>query len=148
MKKYEFTSHSVGDALIFEMHQELQSRRLLENTHNVEEYISFISKEKRHTFQPENLVIGHIYFPIGLQAAPVGEIILLKYAKYPAKYIDNTSGKFYFRSNDRIIDFPLSRKVGDGLLESLIYSSSDDQHHFMSVLKLKFPSWTIRLNKV
>lgn len=148
MKEYEFNSYSVGDSLIFEMHEELKIRNLLETAQNVEDYKSFISVEKTHTVQINNLAIGNIYFPIGLQAVPVGEIILLKYAEYPAEYIDNKNGKFYFNSNNKIIDFPLSRDIGDGFLETLIYLSQNDQKHFMSVLGLKFSSWTIRSNKI
>jgi hypothetical protein len=148
MKEYEFNSYSVGDSLIFEMHEELRIRNLLENAQNVEDYKSFISVEKTHTVQINNLTIGNIYFPIGLQAVPVGEIILLKYSEHPAEYVDNKNGKFYFNSQNKIIDFPLSRDIGDGFLETLIYSSQIDQRQFMSVLGLRFSSWTIKPKKV
>jgi hypothetical protein len=148
MKEYEFNSHSIGDSLLFEMHKELELRGLLENQQNVQDYTTFMANEKTQTVDISNLVKGHVYFPIGLQAVPVGEIILLKYAEYPSEYIDNKNGKFYFKSNNNIIDFPLSRDIGDGFLETLIYTSQSDQKHFISMIGLKFSTWSIRPKKV
>lgn len=148
MRLYEFGSYSVGDSLVFEMFEELKSRNLLENNKNIEEYKSYIEQEKSNTIDIHNLNQNSVYFPVGLQSVPTGEIILVKYTEYPSTFVDTNMGKLYFISNNKSIDFPITRNVGDGLLDTLVYSSQQDQLHFMTTLKLKFSSWTIRIDKV
>ena len=148
MREYDFNSYSVGDALLFEMHEELKNRKLLENNENFIKYNEFINSEKIHTIPHNTLVIDKIYFPIGFQAVPAGELIIAKYADSDAKYTDTHHGKLYFNLNNRIIDFPRTLNTGNGLLETLVYASASEQQHFITLLNMKFGHWTIKINKI
>ena len=146
MKNYEFESYSVGDALLFEMHKAMVELNLLENNDSYNDYFSFINQEKSHTIDQTLLKKNQEYYPLGLQAIPAGRLILIKFTKNSATYLDSKNGKLYFNLDNKIIDFPITGTYGDGLLETLVYSSSNEQQQFITNLRLKFSDWNLRTN--
>jgi len=146
MKLHEINSHCIGDDLLFEMHEILKNTALFENNKNIAYYLDFINQEKQYTVNHNLLIVDNMYYPMGLQAVPVGEIILIKYVDVDARYISSNNGKIYFQVGNATKDFPYSRSTGDGFLETLIFQSSQDQQQFLSALKLKFNGWTIKIN--
>jgi hypothetical protein len=148
MKLHEINSHCIGDDLLFEMHELLKNTPLFENNKNIAYYLDFINQEKQYTVDHTNLVVGHAYYPMGLQAVPVGETILIKYVNVSADYINTNNGKIYFMKGNKSLDFPQSRAIGDGFLETLVFQSLQDQQQFLSALKLKFNGWNLKINTI
>jgi|SRR5271165_4768632 len=148
MKSFESDSHSIGDSLLFEMQSELQNRKLLENDQTVKEYIDFISAEKAQTIPVNNLIKGDEYIPLGFQSAPIGKLILVKQLDDFAEFIDEKSGKLFFNHKGRILDFPLTKEVGDGFLDTIIFDDVSLQQQFLTKLKIQFVGWTIKIKSV
>jgi hypothetical protein len=142
------SNYSVGDSLIFEMFEELKQRKLVEHNTNYQEYNHYINQEKIHTMPHLNIIPGNNYFPLGFQAVPTAEIIFIKYSTLAQTYLNSQRGKLFFNLNAKVIDYPLTRSIGDGLLDTLIYDKLTDLNNFILSLKLKFSSWDIRYNIV
>ena len=148
MELHEIKSHSVGDDLLFEMHELIKNTSLFENNKNVAYYLDFINQEKQYTVSHHSLVQGTEYYPLGLQSAPAGEIILIKYVDVGSTYINSNLGKLYFQVGSTVKDFPQNREMGDGFLETLVFQSAQDLHQFLSALKLKFNGWHVKINNI
>jgi hypothetical protein len=148
MNLHEINSHSVGDDLIFEMHELMKNTLLFENNANVAYYLDFINQEKHYTVDHNTLLVGNLYYPLGLQSVPVGETILIKYVDVESTYISSNGGKIYFQVGNKSLDFPQSRPVGDGFLETLVFQLLSDQQQFLSALKLKFNGWNIKVTNI
>lgn len=146
MNAYELTSYSIGEALLFEMHEELKIRKLLENNQNIKDYKLFITTEKTYGIQFHNLVAGNTYYPLGLQAVPDGEFIIIKYINNPSIFINEQNNRLYFDLSGKIINFPRSRDTADGLTDTIIYSTANELNQFLSAIGLKYSTWTIKLN--
>lgn len=148
MREYKLNSHSVGDDLLFEMHELLKDANLLENSSDLNYYTEFINQEKAYTVAHNKLVVNNIYYPLGIQATPVGQFIIIKYSSTDSEYINSNHGKLYFRIRNEIVDFPQTRNIGDGVLETLVFQNVDDQQQFLTAMQLKFNGWRLRITKV
>ncbi len=148
MKIIDIESISVGDFLIFEMHHELRDRKLLEDDTNNKEYSEFIKLEKSHTISNQSLINGKSYVPLGLNAAPEGEIIIIKKINNIAEFIEFRRDRLFFKYNNIVIDFPVSTTMTSGSLDTLIFSSIEDQNHFITKLKLRFSTWKIKVDSL
>ena len=148
MREYQFNSYSVEEATLFEMHQLMKYRKLLENNKNVKDYLEFINQEKLSTTSISSLIEDTCYYPLNLNSVPEGNMLIITYSENPAKFIIEQDNKLFFDINRKNINFPISHKYGDGYLDTLIYSNQTDQKHFLSILGLKFSSWTIKSKKI
>lgn len=137
--------YSVGDELIFEYYEILKEKTLVENSTNYKEYTDFINREKVHTISHQSLIPNNVYYPLGLQSVPVGQIALIKYSSSIQKYLNTQSGKMYFNTPKGIVDYPLTRNLGDGILETLVYDKFNDLTNFLMLFKLNFSNWDIRI---
>jgi hypothetical protein len=155
MKLEEILVTDYAEHAYLNMHNILESLKLLENNNNTIIFNDFIESEKLLCIR--NLDTTNLYFPLYLQSAPVGEIIIGKYTKEPSNFIRINESKFEFKNSKGIFKFPLDLNQGDGRIDLnqgdgridlLIFDTINNQQHFLSTLTLKFGNWRINISQI
>lgn len=145
MKLSEIIVIDLAEKAYLNMHTLLENLNLLENNNNSKIFDEFVADEK--TSCARNLNSSSLYFPLYLQSAPVGEIILGRYLLNPSSFIRNHNGRYEFKNKNGIFRFPLDKSQGDGRIDLFIFEHSNDQQHFLSILNLKFAGWNINVTQ-
>lgn len=146
MKIKEFIVIDLAENAYFQMHKMLRENKLLENNNNYIFYSNFTDQEKSNL---KNLIPLQKYYPLYLNSTPVAEHILGEYTSENITYKASLDNKEIFEDDKgKIWKFPQDKYFGDGRIDFFPFVTVIERDQFISLLKLKFNGWTIKITEV
>lgn len=123
----------------------INSKKFIYEDHNdVKKYREFMSHERLHTFDYDNLISGEFYFPIYYRGAPFQQTIILDVPISEIKFINTDHITLHFLRGHETIEMPKYKPNAYGVVDTLVFKNKLEAEQHLLILKLKFNDWDIK----
>lgn len=152
MRAYEFLTNNVYDVeksscINLEKMLIESAKFVYEDIQDVKDYKKFIADEKLHTISCESLIVGKTYCPIFYMGAPYQQTIFVDIRPSMSLFVSKTNTSLIFK-NKKNFSLPLATTNTVGARDILIFNNITDMEHHLTIMKLKFSDWDIRIRKL
>lgn len=106
---------------------------------------------KFHLTHSEQAAIGEMYVPIQITSQSFAAALFIRHTQHLAKLIDidSVNKAYLFEYNGKLEKFPSGeRKMGDITQYCLLYGSISAAEELLSMIKLSFNDWDIKIKAI